>query len=181
MIWNLGEQVEGLFAYLTDPCCRAASPPSELYVNWVTNWAKKMWEGAVGTFVPMKVDGKYGVEIMLHSSWADNNWQPVTFPDAVEPYVKLRNVCKIDGIYSAVPQSVGLPEIGAVIGYSDSMMQAIRETVERANQIGGYYIEPKTKAIQEVICEIRHGQENGLEFTDDPLPTAEDLEELQAV
>lgn len=177
MIWNLGDEVDGMRAFLTDPCCRCASPPSELYIEWVKNWPKKMWDGAEGKMVPMEIDDKYGVEIMLHSSWADKNWQPVRFPDDIARYVKLRNVCRIDGIYSAVPQSVGLPEIGAVVGHDDDFLTAISTTIDRAKQVKGYFIEPKITAIQEVVSEIEQAQENGLEFTDDPLPTPDDISE----
>lgn len=179
MIWNLGDKVGDMYAWLTDPCARAASPPSELYMQWVTNWPEKMWHGAEGKFIAPKVDGKYGIEIMLHSSWADKSWQPVKFPEEMTDFIKLRNVCKIDGVFSAVPQAVGLPEIGAVIGFDDSLIDAIAVTMDRANAVSGYFIEAKTDAVGKAIDVIRKGQENGLEFTDDPLPTPEELAEFQ--
>lgn len=178
MLWNKGQPVDGRYAFLTDPCCRAASPPSELYMEWVDNWDEIMWEGAEGMFVPVHPVAKYGVEIMLHSLWADRNWQPVRFPDEIKPYVKLRNVCMIDDVYSAVPQAVGLPEIGAVIGFDDDLKTAIKLTLERCAQVKGYSIEAKKECVQQTVSEIEQAQENGLEFTNDPLPSPDELEAL---
>lgn len=179
VIWNLGDKVGKCYAFLTDPCCRAASPPSELYVEWCDNWADVMWRGAAGEFVPVEPNDKYGVEIMLHSSWADKNWQPVVFPEEIRPYVKLRNHCRILGVDYAVPQSVGLPEIGAVIATGDNLLAACGEALERGAQVEGYFIEAQSESIQKVLTEIDHAQEQGIEFTNEALPTADEIEELQ--
>src|SRR5215475_1363219 len=116
MIWHPGMKVPGtdMWAFCTDPCCRMASPPGEAYIEWLDNWPEIMWHGAEGVFVPAEPNAKYAVEIMLHSSFADKNWQPVRFPDSIRRWVKLRNHCRIKGVDYTVPQSVGLPEIGAV-------------------------------------------------------------------
>lgn len=182
MLWNYGEPVPGtdFFCFYTDACCRAASPPSELYVEWIDNWAEKMWRGARGEFVANRVVSKYGIEIMLHSSWADKHWQPVTFPDHIQRYVKLRNHCLLNDVNYAVPQSVGLPEIGAVIGLGDTLPDAILRGLMVSNQVGGFYVDPKMEAITKTIENIRSAQEEGLEFTDDDLPTPDDIEALQA-
>ncbi len=179
VLWNLGRQVDDMYAFLTDPCCRAASPPSELYMEWVSNWDDVMWRGAAGEFIPLEPTKKYGIEIMLHSSWADSHWQPVIFPEKIRPFVKLRNHCRIEGIDYAVPQSVGLPEIGAVIAIEDDIQEACRQALERGAEVDGYFIEAMSESIQKVITEIHNAQEAGIAFTDDPLPSADEIEELQ--
>lgn len=175
MIWNLGDACEGFYAWLTDPCCRMASPPSELYIEWIENWAEKVWQGAEGVYVPSEITKRYGVEIMLHSAWADRNWQPVTFPNEFARFIKLRNMCRIEGVYSAVPQGYGLPEIGAAIGMGDTLLGAAKEALLHAKSVGGYFIEPKVNAIEEAVEEIRAAQEAGMPFCDDPLPSAEEI------
>lgn len=181
MIFNHGTTVPGtkMFAFCTDPCCRMASPPGEAYIEWLDNWPEIIWQGANGIFVPPSPVAKYAVEIMLHSQWADQNWQPVRFPKTLRRWVKLRNHCRIQGLDYAVPQSVGLPEIGAVIGLDDDLVEAARLALERSQEVKGYFIEPKVDAIAKTIIEIHNAQEQGIIFTDEPLPTAEVLEELQ--
>lgn len=181
MIWNLGEEVPetGMFAFFTDPCCRCASPPSEAYIEWLDNWDEIIWHGAKGKLIDAKPNAKFAVEIMLHSSWADRNWQPVRFPEEMKRWIKLRNMCRIDGVYSAVPQDVGLPEIGAVVGLGNSLPKAIELAMERAAKVKGYYIEPRSEAIQKTLAEIAAAEDQGIKFSDEELPTADEVEDLQ--
>lgn len=177
-IFNPTTPVGGFRSFLTDPCCRAASPPSELYVEWIGNWADIMWQGAEGVFVPAEPVARYGVEVMIHSSWADKGWQPVQFPEAIRPFIKLRNHCRIEDVDCAVPQSYGLPEVGAVIAMGDTLDEAIAQVQERCAQVSGYYLECKTHAIPEVIDKIETAQESGIDFTHDELPTPNEVQEL---
>lgn len=182
VLWNKGEPVPGtkFYAYCTDPCCRMASPPGECYIEWFSNWPEIIWHGSMGKIITPEPVAKYGAEIMLHSSFADQNWQPVVFPKEIRQWVKLRNCCRIDGVYSAVPQSVGLPEIGAVVGLADNLLEALQLAHERAAQVEGFYIEAKEDALAVTITEIHNAQEAGIPFTDDKLPSAEEIECIQA-
>lgn len=181
LIWNAGDKVPDTdtWAFCTDPCCRKASPPGELYIEWFSNWADIIWHGSEGVMVEPEKVATYGVEIMLHSSWADTHWQPVWFPDEIKQFVKLRNWCRINAVHYAVPQAVGLPEIGAVIGMADDLAEAARLALDHASKVKGYFIEAKTEAIQKVITDINNMQEQGIPFSDEPLPDAETLESLQ--
>lgn len=181
MIWNAGQPAPGcdFYCYATDPCQRMASPPGEAYIEWFANWPEIIWEGAAGNLVTPHPVGKYAAEIMLHSSFADQHWQPVIFPDDLKQWVKLRNCCRIEGVYSAVPQSVGLPEIGAVVGIDDDMKAAMKLVLERSAKVEGYYIEAKHDAVGCIVAEINNAQEAGINFTDEKLPTPEEIEELQ--
>lgn len=181
VVWNRGEKVPGteFWAYLTDPCCRMASPPGEAYIEWNDNWPEIISAGAEGQFVPFQPGKKYAVEIMLHSSFADGKWQPVRFPEEIARWVKLRNACVIDGIHYSVPQNYGLPEVGAVVSLDDDLLTAAKVCIERSEQVHGYFLEAKHDAVAKAIIEINNAQDQGIKFSDEPLPTAEELENLQ--
>jgi hypothetical protein len=181
VIWHLGEKVPNtdFYAYATDPCCRMASPPGEGYIEWFSNWAEIIWHGSEGKVIDPEPIGRYAAEIMLHSSFADQHWQPVVFPEEQRQWVKLRNCCKIEGVYSAVPQAVGLPEIGAVVGIDEDLRTAMKLALERASKVDGYFIETKEDALQCTIAEINNAQDEGIPFTDDSLPTADEIEDMQ--
>lgn len=180
VVWHDGPKVPGdtMYAFLTDPCCRMASPPGEAYIEWAHNWPEIIWNGAEGKFVAVDPVAKYAVEIMLHSSFADGNWQPIRFPEELTPYVKLRNCAIIDGIHYSVPQGYGLPEVGAVIAHDDTLLTAAATCIGRSEEVHGYYLDAKHDAVAKAILDIHEAQENGVIFTDDPLPTAEELEAL---
>lgn len=181
VIYHAGNPVPNadVYAYLTDPCCRMPSPPSEAEIEWVDNWPEIVWNGAEGKLVEPEVNALYAVEFMLHSSFADKNWQAVGIPDEVRQWVKLRNHARINGVDFAVPQSVGLPEVGAVIGFGDTLQEAAKMALENAYQVEGYYLEAKTDALSKVIAEINNAQEDGIQFSHDGLPSAQEIEDLQ--
>ena len=138
------------------------------------NWAEIVWEGAAGRLVQPEPKAKYGVEIMIHSQWADRNWQAVEFPDELKQWVKLRNVCRLGSNYYAVPQTVGLPEIGAVVAVGDSLAQTTRTAIERCQQVKGYYIDCKVYGLDKTLKDIKAAQQQGIDFGMDD-NTAEEL------
>ena len=155
--------------YMIDLCARAPSPPNELYQEQYENLAECIWYGANGIVVEPEATAKYGCEIMLHSSWADKGWQPISFPEEIRDMVKLRNATKIDGVYYAIPQTVGLPECGAVIGLGETLQEALDYAVRNAELVTGYYLEAKMGAIDDIKKQCEKLDELGLNMFDECL------------
>ena len=68
----------------------------------------------------------------------------------------------IDDEYYAVPQSVGLPEIGAVVASDKTMQGAIDKVKGYCDQISGYYIECHTEALDKAQEELDKLKEMGI-------------------
>jgi hypothetical protein len=157
---RIGDDHKG---YQIDLCARAGSPPSELYQNMYSNLAECVWYGANGIIIEPEAEHKVGCEILIHSSWADKNWMPVLIPEDIRDKVKLRNSMKIEGIEYCAPQSVGLPEIGAVLGFGDTLEEAIDDALDAGSQIKGHYIDIPTSAADEAREEIQKLKDIGLD------------------
>ena len=134
-------------AYLIDPCCRAGSPPNELYQVMMSNMAEAMWYGAGGTLIEPEFKAKWGAEVLLISEWADENWMHVTFPEEVRENVKLRNFCVIEGEYYVIPQWTGSAEIGAVVALGDTPDDAIAEVKRVADLVKGHLLSKPVDAL----------------------------------
>ena len=130
-----------LRGWVIDPCMRMGSPPGELAQVMYENLADIFWFGAQGILVEPVCKAKWGAELLIHSEWADKNWQAIDFPEEHREHYKFRNLTIMDGRYYVVPQSVGLPEIGAVLGLGDTMEEAITQCKEMADQVEGHFIE----------------------------------------
>jgi len=150
--------------YLIDPCCRTASPPGELYCELYDNLGEIVWYAAEGVAVAPKPLAKYGVEIMLHSQWADKHWMPVFYPKEIEENVKLRNPGRFGERDYSIPLDYNLPEFGAVIGMGDTLEEAIQEATEKCEELRGFDIDPKCEGIQKALVEIERLEAQGIPF-----------------
>jgi hypothetical protein len=157
--------------FLTDPCCRAGSPPSELYQEMFLNWGEIIWAGAHGELVTPKPAGRYGVEVLVHSQWADQHWQAVYVEPEARQWVKLRNVCQVGDTLYVAPQVVGLPEIGAIVAVDDSLLGAIKKVKGYCEMVTGYSIDLNLDRVAEAVTTIKESQDRGIIFSDEPLPT----------
>ena len=148
--------------YVIDPCCRAGSPPSELMLELIRNWADIMWEGAEGTVVEPVFQAKWAAELLLISDWGDTHWQPLQFPKSIRSQVKLRYLTIIDGIPYVVPQASAHPEIGAVVATGDTMEAAIKEVTSLAEKVKGFYVDVHPEALEKASEEFDKLKEFGI-------------------
>lgn len=148
--------------FVIDPCCRAGSPPSELMLELIRNWADIMWEGSMGTVVEPVFQNKWGAELLLISDWGDTHWQPLAFPKAIREHVKLRYTALIDGTYYVVPQASAHPEIGAVVATGDTMESAIAEVTKIAEKVKGFYVDVVPDALNEATEQFAKLKEFGI-------------------
>ena len=147
-------------------CARLGSPPNELYQDMFENIGDIIWSGSEGILVDPISTYKFGAELIIHSSWADKNWQPINFPPEIRDYIKLRSACKINNQYYVIPQAIGLPEIGAVIGLGNTKEEAIANCKENAKLIKGYYIDIYPDALDKAEKELQKTQALGIEIFD---------------
>lgn len=145
-------------------CGRCPSPPNELYQTMIENLGEIMWYGSEGTLIEPIYKAKYGIEVLIHSDWASENWQAIYFPEEIREWVKLRNACKIGDTYYIVPQSDGLPEIGAVVAIGDSIEECIKKVKEYAEQVEGYRLDIKIGSIENMKQVIEKSKKLGIVF-----------------
>lgn len=173
--WFKEQQYRGFFStelritprhetYLIDPTCRLPSPPNEIQQIVFDNWAEVILAGAQGKLVELNPVHRYAACALIHSSWADKNWQSIHFPESIREYVKIRNHCRIDGVDYCVPSEVGLPEVGGVVGVGDTMEEAVAHLEDNAEQVQGYYLDIKTNCMQEAMEQVKAAQELGIDI-----------------
>lgn len=144
--------------YMIDACMRAGSPPSELYQEFYTNISDILWHGADGVMVEPEAIAKFGVQVVLKSSWsAESHWQPVEIDPKWERNLKLVDYVVIEGKRFVVPLEVHMPEIGSVIGWGDTLEEAIAMVKSAGESVKGFGVKFSVGSmddIQEQIAEL---------------------------
>jgi hypothetical protein len=148
--------------YMVDATIRAPCPPSELWQELFTNLSEIMWFGADGILKEPVPAGKWGVEVVLKSAWAESNWQPVTYPLKYANQIKLFNSVLVDGQRYVVPQSENMSECGAVVGWGDTLQAAMDHAQEAGDSISGYQIKFNLGSAEQANEEIQKLEELGL-------------------
>jgi predicted RNase H-like HicB family nuclease len=122
--------------FMNDMCARAGSPPSEGFPLMYENLPEIVAEGAINRkCVDPVCAGKWMVELILHSSWAQNEPLTVRFPKQYDDNVRLRNCVREDGDWHVLPQTPGISQIGGVCAVGDTYEEALDEVKEIAESI----------------------------------------------
>lgn len=162
--------------FLIDPCPRLPSPPNEVYQELFSNWGEILWHGAEGEIITPEPVAKFGVVIMLHSTWAVKHWTPINIKPEYERWLKLRYMTIIDGKRYFTPQTgCELPEVGGIVGIGDTLEDAIAAAKEHAVTIQAYDVEAKTEGLDDAIRSIEQAKEYGIELFEGEMPTPSEL------
>ena len=156
---RIGKDLE---PFMVDATIRAPSPPSELWQELFTNLAEIMWEGAGGVLVEPIPAAKWGVEIILKSHWALEHWQPVIYPEEFARQIKLYNCAVVDGKRYVVPQGEDMEEVGAVVGWGDTLEAAMEHAKKAGESIQGYGVKFNIGGAEQVNEEIAKLEEIGV-------------------
>ncbi len=150
--------------FLIDPCCRLGTPSNELLQELFEGWGEVLWNGAEGVLHDPRKIANYGVMAVIHSEWAVNDWLNVLYPKELERWIKLRMHTRIGGKDYIVPQAVGMPDVGGVVGVGKTMKEAIDSCKERAKQIKGFQVHVATEAIDRGLEQVEKARKMGVGF-----------------
>jgi hypothetical protein len=136
--------------WVIDPLCRFGSPPGDLIQLMYTNLADIFWFGAEGKVIEPIPLAKYGVELLIASEWADNDWQAIDFPKEIADNVKFRNLCIIDKEHYVIPSHLGLG-VGAIVAVGNTIDEAIKKITEISKKIETYDMEVFPESLNEAV------------------------------
>lgn len=151
--------------YLTDPCCRCGSPPSQLQCEIIKNYSEVLYAGSGGEIVEPEWAAPYGCVAIIESK-ADNPRLevPIDVPKEWRNFVKFRDVYHKDGKIHVLPQGMPVPQIGAIVGLGDSAQEAFDMPKEIADSVKGYGIKCHCDSFAEAEKVIKDGRKLGVDF-----------------
>ena len=151
-------------SFLIDPCCRLGTPSNELLQELFDDWPLTLWNGAEGICTTPKVKARFGCLAIVESEWATNDWLNVHYPRSLDEFVKLRFHVRNGARDYIVPQVIGLPDVGCVVGTGATLEAAVRQCKERAKEVKGFQLHVKVEAIDKGLDVIKEGEKFGIKF-----------------
>jgi predicted RNase H-like HicB family nuclease len=153
-------------AYPIDITMRRPSPPGELQLEFYTNLPEYVWAGANGEMVDPVPAAKFGVQAnILSNNGEHKKEQTVRIDPSVADYVKLHCSCKIRGLDHVLPCDWELGEIGGVVGFGNTLEEAIGMCSEMAEGVTGSTIKINIDSLQKAEEELEKSSKLGLEMT----------------
>ena len=122
--------------YMVDATIRMPCPPGELWQEMFTNLSEIMYEGAQGRLVEPVARAKWGIEVILKSSWMPGQWQPIKVPDKFKDQLKVFNAVKTDQLYSVSQDD--MTEVASVVAWGDTLEEAADNAKEVGESVEGY-------------------------------------------
>jgi len=171
---------EDSLPYLIDATCRQPSPSGEIQSVLYRNLGEILWLGAEGEMVEPEVSAPFAAEAMIYSDWAHKHWQTVEVTPKAQPFVNFFNSANLSETVEAIVPGISdlavvSNEIGDVVGFGDTIQEAIDDLKKHAEGVKGMGIQIKTDCFTKIVAEIEKAEAEGMKFSDGPLPTAEQL------
>lgn len=148
--------------YFTDPCVRLGSPPSNTYLDMISNWDEIIFGGCNGKVIEPEFVADYGVEIILKSNWVNDNYLPITFPEEYKDNIKLKGSFIKDEQYYIIPfkwTGFEMSEIGSVVVVGDDLELCMERAMEIAGKVEGYDVYYDENALEKARETIENANE----------------------
>jgi hypothetical protein len=164
---RIPEQGESKF---NDATCRAGSPPSQAMTEMIANYAEIVWEGAHGRMVNPRDAAKFGVQAIVSADRGPDYWTTVKADDELDRWLKCGTCLRRRGHLWFPPNKDSTSQdVGWLVGVGDTMAEAIKHLKHNAGLLpAGAKCE--FDSLAELIGEITRAEEEGREFTDQPVP-----------
>jgi hypothetical protein len=148
--------------YLIDPTMRAGRPPSECYMEVISNWADIVFMGAHGELINPMPEAQYAAEVILKSDWVREHYLSVDYPPKLARWIKIGNACVINDQTFVIPQDD--PEFGSAIGIGDTLDEACAMALENAEKVEALGIDYQHDVCNVAKEELQKASAYGIDF-----------------
>lgn len=166
-------------AYALDPCCRCPNPGIGVEMEMIGNLPEIIWHGAAGELIEPEMVAQFGIQAALyHDDRQAELWKQFRIPEELKRWVKLMEFCKKDeedDLWQIVPRPPHGHKIGWCVGVGDTIKEAVEHLQDVAAVFKGGPLEVCLEPIKEALDEIQTAEDEGIPFTDQPVPEPESV------
>jgi hypothetical protein len=148
--------------YLVDLTARMPSPPSEIQVMNMTNFAQVVYDGAHGIQTEPDYKYRYAAQLVLTSDVIEEH--PLGILVGMPERVAIHGHCRFnDRDYAASP--LRIHEFAGAVGLANKLETAIAEAIEAAESVEGNHVKFDASALDRCMETIEQGDKIGLLWT----------------
>jgi hypothetical protein len=155
--------------YFIDPTCRGGLPSTGSQLEVWKNFAEIVWAGANGELVEPEAAAKFAAECILTMKGDKTMWGVTDIPPALRRWMKLSNVCEIDGHACFPPDESQGHAIGWLVATGDTPQETIARMNAQADELPDG-INANTECLAYVLKEIHEEEAAGIQFTEQTVP-----------
>ena len=160
-------------AYFIDPTMRMPGQTGEQLLETCTNLADVIWAGANGEMIVPEYAAKFSAEATMYYTAGEDDWRVLTIPEKVRDSIKLYHFCELDGVFHFPPAKN--TELGVVLGMGDTIVEAIDNLKENFDAMKDEPVKIRADGFKDLVESIESAEEEGIEFTSQPLPEPEEV------
>ncbi len=156
-------------AYFIDATQRCGQPSSASQQLLWENFAEIVWHGANGILVEPEPVAQFSIECMVTSKAEKDVWDTIKLPSELERHVRFSNCAFVDGCYAFPPDEFHHGELGWLCAIGNTPQETLDMAKELADQLPDG-TDANLENLTGLIKEIETGAEQGIPFTDKPIP-----------
>ena len=164
--------------YWLDPCFRTPSPAGEEELEMMDNFPEIVWQGAQGNLVQPEWAAKFCGEAVIAYNGDRDAWKSLTVPKEVSRWIKLYAAAYADGAYH-FPPCQDHDAIGCAVAIGNTPQEIVDKLKELSEAMKDQPVTLRIEPMAELIVEIDKAEEEGIHFTNAPLPEPASALELE--
>jgi hypothetical protein len=138
------------------------------------NIADIIWRGANGELVQAEITARFAGEAYIHWSGGKEEWKCLRVPMELRDRVKIYGSAYLDEAFWW-PVEEDEDVIGCIVGTADTPAGVIESIQECVDALKDENISVRMESFIDLISEIESAEEQGIEFSDEELPTVEQV------
>lgn len=163
------DRVKGDQHYYIDATQRGGMPSSGSQQLIWKNFPEIIWHGANGELLEPEPAAQFSIECMITSKCGKDLWDEVEIDPQLIPWARFSSCAYIDGRYCFPPDEFHEGELGWLVALGDTPAEVLERAKELADLLPDG-LNADVEALAGVIKEIEEAKEEGIPFTDQPVP-----------
>ncbi len=170
--WSMECRVTKDANYFIDATTRGGLPSTQSFLA-ASNVPEIIWSGAHGELVEPDYPFKFSAECMVKVAGTDRAWETIVLDDELKQHIGFQDCCEVSGqTWFPADEEKPITEIGWLCATGDTPTEVAQRMNELADMLPDG-ADAAVEALADVIREVEAEQQQGIKFTNLPMPDPE--------